>query len=320
MNAYYASFPSPPTGSPTDLGEGIYYPHYESMWEVGHCTNAKPYTFTTGSRPMYTSMLACCKGAYAGQTSQYCLSQLPDGLRPTYSPTGPGGSWYNNENDGDPASRVCTNHESPKPQWGVSESYDSKLECCDKALPWQFSKACYCWATKCAEGEDVCEDGDELSVESDYIAETPFDANVGCESCSGNVACAGATGSLGNVGNPGCKDCASCVGGHSCTNFGYKFNVPAFTNGYDITVFEKKGGSSIGKSSCLGPSACFRAYGSIGDGSCLGGNSCFFQTGRIGDQSCTKGYNEEGVAAVCTPEGEVCVTEGAGCVLLSGIR
>ena len=43
----------------------------------------------------------------------------------------------------------------------------------------------------------------------------------------------------------------------------------------------------------------------------MGERSCFFQTGRIGDQSCTKGYNEEGVAAVCTPEGEVCVTEGA---------
>ena len=178
MTAFYESFPVPPTGSPTDLGEGIYYPHYESMWEVGHCTNAKPYTFTTGSRPMYTSMLACCKGAYAGQTSQYCLSQLPDGLRPTSSPTGPGGAgWYNDQNGGDAAVRVCT-QETPRPQWGTSGDYDTLLECCNKEFGWQTSKACYCEATQCASGIDVCVDD----------GANTFDANVGCESCSGDFA------------------------------------------------------------------------------------------------------------------------------------
>ena len=37
------------------------------------------------------------------------MAGLPDGLRPTSSPTGPGGAgWDNNQNDGDAAVRVCT--------------------------------------------------------------------------------------------------------------------------------------------------------------------------------------------------------------------
>ena len=139
------------------------------------------------------------------------------------------------------------------------------------------------------------------------IAPSLFKANVGCESCSGDLACMGAMGNIGYVGNPGCKSCGSCVGAQACTNFGYDIvGAPPFVS---------KGGS-IGSSSCVGRDSCFRAYGSIGDGSCLGQESCFFQTGTIGDQSCTKGFSSGWNAvtsdvAVCTPEGEVCVTEGA---------
>ena len=107
-----------------------------------------------------------------------------------------------------------------------------------------------------------------------------FDANVGCESCSGGGACTGATGNIGNVGNLGCKDCGSCVGIQACSNFGY----------YEISyeVFSKEGGS-IGVSSCVGELACASAFGTIGDESCLGVGSCIGQKGTIGDKSCTKG-------------------------------
>ena len=196
------------------------------------------------------------------------MAGLPDGLRPTSSPTGPGGAgWYNNQNDGDAAVRVCT-QETPRPQWGTSGDYDSLLECCNKEFGSQTSKACYCEATQCAAGTDVCTD---IGPSVGFSLKT-FDANVGCESCSGESACQGATGSIGNVGNPGCKDCASCVGTEACFNFGY-----------DVQI--KKGGS-IGTSSCVGQGACAVAFGTIGDKSCLGKEACVLQSGTIGDQSC----------------------------------
>ena len=277
MEAYYESFPegSRPTGSPTDLGEGSFFPDYDTKWEDATCLNTKPFPFTPGSRPVYNTQLECCKLAYAGQTSKACLAGLPDGLRPTSSPTGPGGAgWYNNQNDGDAAVRTCT-QETPRPQWGTVGDHDTHLECCNKQFGWQTSLACYCEATQCAAGTDVCEDGD-----STRASPTSFDANVGCESCSGDYACMGATGSIGNNGNPGCKNCASCVGERACISFGYNFQG-----------FAKEGGS-IGVSSCLGESACELAFGTIGDESCLGEMACSAQSGTIGDQSCTKGKTD----------------------------
>ena len=155
MAKYYESFPNPPTGSPTDLGEGRYYPNYETPWEDATCKNTKPYPFTPGSRSLYNSQLECCKAAYTGQTSNACLKGLPDGLRPTYSPTGLDGEvWYNNQNDGDFAFRVCT-QETPRPQWGTVGDYDTLLECCNKEFGSQTSLACYCEATQCATGTDA---------------------------------------------------------------------------------------------------------------------------------------------------------------------
>ena len=247
------------------MGEGSFFPDYETKWEDATCLNTKPFPFTPGSRPVYNTQLECCKLAYAGQTSKACLAGLPEGLRPTSSPTGPNGpGWYNNQNDGDAAVRVCT-QETPRPQWGTSGDYDTLLECCNKEFGWQTSKACYCEATQCASGTDVCEDYDGVFTNT-------FEANVGCESCSGDGACQGAAGSIGNVGNPGCKGCASCVGTNACFNFGY-----------DSTT--KKGGS-IGTSSCVGQGACAVAFGTIGDKSCLGKEACVLQSGTIGDQSC----------------------------------
>ena len=67
----------------------MWHPTYSAGWANGYCR----YTTDTNS-PGYSSQLACCKGAYAGQISGYCLSQLP--APPTSSPTDTGGLdvWY----------------------------------------------------------------------------------------------------------------------------------------------------------------------------------------------------------------------------------
>ena len=69
ITAYYESFPVPPTGSPTDVGEtnGGFYPDYDLLWVDGFCINTKP---IPSGRPTYISMLSCCQAAYAGQTSR----------------------------------------------------------------------------------------------------------------------------------------------------------------------------------------------------------------------------------------------------------
>jgi hypothetical protein len=71
-----------PTAAPTKAGEGTYYPDYSLAWSVGKCINTTP---IPSGRPTYSSMLACCKGAYGGQTSNFCISQLPN--PPTAAPT-----------------------------------------------------------------------------------------------------------------------------------------------------------------------------------------------------------------------------------------
>ena len=59
--------PSPPTLSPTDDGGlDVYYPDYDTPWIEAGCINTRP---MPNGRPTYTTMLACCKNAYAGQVS-----------------------------------------------------------------------------------------------------------------------------------------------------------------------------------------------------------------------------------------------------------
>ena len=65
----FNSLPDPPTGSPTDLGEGVYYPDYSTDWVDAKCINDRPWPFTEGGRPTYTNMKDCCDRAYAGQSS-----------------------------------------------------------------------------------------------------------------------------------------------------------------------------------------------------------------------------------------------------------
>ncbi|KAL7526112.1 hypothetical protein ACHAXR_001322 [Thalassiosira sp. AJA248-18] len=61
-----------------------WHPFYSAGWSGGYCSFS-----VDCSLPSYDSELACCKGAYAGQQSGYCLSQLPN--PPTQSPTRTGG-------------------------------------------------------------------------------------------------------------------------------------------------------------------------------------------------------------------------------------
>ena len=67
------SLPNPPTGSPTDLGEGIYYPDYGTDWAVATCKNDRPWPFGPNDRPTYTNMKDCCDNAYGGQVSSECI-------------------------------------------------------------------------------------------------------------------------------------------------------------------------------------------------------------------------------------------------------
>ena len=121
---------------------------------------------------------------------------------------------------------------------------------------------------------------------------TPFDAEVGCGSCSKKSACAGASGIIGEM---------SCIGEQACYQFGYlaflettngegsqpsspstrslqELNEPIIPKDEDgeIQPLRKVEGSSIGDSSCLGESACDSASGIIGSSSCIGFNACSF--------------------------------------------
>ena len=65
------SLPSPPTSSPTKTGgPDIYYPDYSLPWPEGRCINTVP---VPSGRVTYTTKLACCAGAYAGQASGACV-------------------------------------------------------------------------------------------------------------------------------------------------------------------------------------------------------------------------------------------------------
>ena len=67
-----------------------WHPTFSVGWADGYCR----YT-TENNSPGYSTQLACCKSAYAGQVSGYCLSTLP--APPTTSPTTTGNLlevWY----------------------------------------------------------------------------------------------------------------------------------------------------------------------------------------------------------------------------------
>jgi len=137
--------PSPPTTSPTGTGGYDFYsPDYESPWDRATCKNERPLPFATGGRPTYSTQLACCKGAYAGQQSGACLASLPS--PPTQSPTTAGGldAYYPNYLPW--AVGTCIN-ERPLPNG--RPSYSSKEACCKGNYGSQTNNYCMCQVDPC---------------------------------------------------------------------------------------------------------------------------------------------------------------------------
>ncbi|KAL7439514.1 hypothetical protein ACHAXH_005341, partial [Discostella pseudostelligera] len=135
-NACIAALANPPTSGPTKLGgPDAWYPDYSLAWTDGKCINTVP---VPSGRPIYTTQLACCKGAYGGQLSNACIQSMVN--PPTFSPTTPGGpnAYYPDYSlawtDG-----KCIN---TVPVPSGRPIYTTQLACCTGAYGGQVSKAC----------------------------------------------------------------------------------------------------------------------------------------------------------------------------------
>ena len=135
--------PSPPTTSPTDVGElDVYYPDYgQPSWPEGFCINTRP---LPSGRSTYLTMLDCCKGAYGGQQSGVCLSQLPS--PPTVSPTDAAETgvldvYYANYDQAPWPEGLCIN---TRPLPSGRPSHSTKQACCQAHYGGQMSETCMC--------------------------------------------------------------------------------------------------------------------------------------------------------------------------------
>jgi len=136
-----SQLPSPPTTSPTaEGGADFFYPDYETTWSDAGCKNDLPLPFTPGGRPTYPSLLECCKGAYGGQMSGTCLSQLES--PPTSSPTPEGGAEFYYPNYVGWTDGYCSNTLPLPFSAGGRPTYDTMLECCKGAYGGQVSGKC----------------------------------------------------------------------------------------------------------------------------------------------------------------------------------
>jgi hypothetical protein len=115
-------------------GADIYYPDYTLEWSEGKCINATP---VPSGRPIYTSMLACCRAAYGGQLSMKCTQALPN--PPTSAPTKLGGGVYYPDFSLPWPEGKCINT-APVPN--SRPTYSSMLSCCKATYSGQMSNAC----------------------------------------------------------------------------------------------------------------------------------------------------------------------------------
>jgi len=87
--ACLAGLPTSPTMAPVTAGGvgGKWYADYGVAWSIAGCKNTFPYP--NYAAIFYSSQLACCKGAFGGQTSNACIKGLPTAptLLPTVAPT-----------------------------------------------------------------------------------------------------------------------------------------------------------------------------------------------------------------------------------------
>jgi len=136
--------PNAPTTSPTtsDYMSDFWYPDYETAWSEAGCSNKLPLPYNNkGDRPNYTTQLACCKGAYGGQVSGKCLSELES--PPTTSPTATGGLDYFYPDYGTTWSEATCKNDRPVPFLpGGRPTYDTMLLCCKGAYAGQMSGKC----------------------------------------------------------------------------------------------------------------------------------------------------------------------------------
>ena len=125
--------------SSTDMIEK-WYADYGKTWSDAGCKSATPYP--SYATTFFNSQLACCKGAFGGQTSGACLRGLPN--TPTTAPItagGLGGKWYADYGTvwSDAGCKMQTTAQLPI---YVATLFDSQLECCKGAYMGQMSSAC----------------------------------------------------------------------------------------------------------------------------------------------------------------------------------
>lgn len=109
-----------------------WHPNYSAGWSGGYCV----YTIDPNT-PSYPTQLDCCRGAYRGQISGYCLGRLPS--PPTRAPTGSGGlDVYYPDYTLPFAQGYCTNRR-PMPMNGGRPTYTSEMACCKSAYAGQQS-------------------------------------------------------------------------------------------------------------------------------------------------------------------------------------
>jgi len=176
-----ASLPNPPTTSPTGSGGlDFYYPDYDTSWNIATCKNDRPLPYANkNDRPNYSTLLACCKGAYGGQQSGACLASLPN--PPTTSPTKAGGldafypdyatAW---------SEAVCIND---RPLPSGRPNYSTLEACCSGAYGGQTSQKCQCAADPCYS----CKCGDKTTLQANNcLAKVPDTGYPGTPAAAGN--------------------------------------------------------------------------------------------------------------------------------------
>jgi hypothetical protein len=128
---------NPPTSSPTKTGgPDAYYADYTLPWPEGKCINTVP---VPSGRQIYSTQLACCKEAYAGQVSNMCVRDLA--TPPTTAPTKAGAAgtdYYPDYSLAWPEGKCINTQPIPSGR----PTYTSQLACCKAAYGGQVSNAC----------------------------------------------------------------------------------------------------------------------------------------------------------------------------------
>jgi hypothetical protein len=115
-----------------------WYADYDTAWATAGCKSDFPYPIYATT--FYDTQLACCKAAYAGQTSGACIGELPS--PPTTSPTSVGDlgkGWY--ADYGTSWNIAGCKNTLPRPIY-VIVTYDTELQCCKAAYGGQSTDGC----------------------------------------------------------------------------------------------------------------------------------------------------------------------------------